>query len=238
MPATPAILEVVSPAKAENLNAIANEIRETHALARTHAKLAIAFAVRCGLLCDRAKAALPNGQFDAWLKEQGLDKMTAWRNRQLSRSSTMELLPAEDLTAPDFLERVESDKKFRAALAAKVHDVAGEATVTEVMKDLGIIKPPANVDPETNKRVHYPATKTKKLSPEQIAQQNRAAAKARIVQALGALKDAVDDKNVKRFLQPKDWVDLAKLAHDRMAALDKLAAKAAAALANAKEKKS
>jgi hypothetical protein len=182
--------------------------------------------VRCGHLCEQAKAALPRGGFEPWLKEQGLDKMTAWRNRQLAQSNTMLLLPAAELTAPDFLERVETDKGYREKLAAKVHQVAGEATVTEVMKDLGIIKPAANVDPDTGKRVHHPA---KKLSPDQVAKQNRAAAKALFMRVLADLKGALNDKNARRFLQPKDWVDIRKIARDRMKQLDAIADKAEAA---------
>lgn len=224
-------LEIVEPtptAKAENLITIANELRETHVLASQHAQLAIAFAVRYGLLCEKAKAALPHGKFDDWLEANKLPKATAYRNRQLAKSSTMELLPADELTAPDFLERVETDKQFRTELAAKVYEVAGEATVTDVMKDLGIIKPAANVDADTGKRIHHPA---KKLSPDQLAKQNRAAAKALIVRALGDLKAALDDKQAKRWLQAKDWTDLRKLAGDRMKQLNAIADKAEAAAA-------
>lgn len=222
-------LEVVKPAlNAAQLGGIAGQIRATHALARTHAQLAIAFAVRCGHLCEQAKAALPHGKFDAWLDEQGIPKATAHRNRQLAKSSTMELLPAADLTAPDFLTRVESDKGFRETLAAKVHEVAGESTVTDVMKDLGIIKEHANVDAATGKRVHYPEKK-QKLTPEQLAKVNRAAGLARVRTALAALKAALDDKQLRRWLEPKDWLDLQRLAQDRLDQFAKLAGLAAVA---------
>lgn len=226
---TLAVVEPVASAPAENLKALANDIRETYAAARQHAQLAIAFAVRVGILCDRAKAALPHGKFESWLEENGIAKTTAHRDRLLAKSNTMLLLPADQLAAPDFLERVENDKKFRNSLVEKVHEVAGESTVTDVMKDLGIIKPPANVDLASGKRVHYPAAKAKKLSPEQVAKQNRAAAKALFVTALSGLQAALGDKNARRYMEAKDWTDVRRVARDRMKQLDAIADKAEAA---------
>ncbi len=179
------------------LNAIGAEMRKTQELAKQHAQLAIAFAVRYGHLCEQAKAQLPHGKFETWLDEQGLPKSTAHRYRQLAKSTTMVLLPAEELTAPDFLDRVESDQTYRAELATKVKEVAGEQTVTDLMRDLQIIKKPANVDEETGKRKHYAA---KKLTADEAAQEARRGALKSIQEALGTAEVCLVKSKAYRYL--------------------------------------
>jgi hypothetical protein len=246
MASKPATLEVVPPAKAENLTALASEINETHAVAKSHAQLAVVFALRTGVLCQRAKKAIEHGAFGAWLEKHcpQVSDRTAQRYMALvdaaknsapqlttGKNESDSLLPEGELIAPEFLERVEKDPKYRDRITSTVREVVGEGSLSELYKDYGITRGPANVDQETGKRIHYPATKAKKLSPEQLAKQNRAAAKAQVISALGNLKVVLDDKGVRRWLEPKDWVELQKLGRDRMKQLDAIADKAAAALA-------
>lgn len=224
----------VDPTLKTLLPELAQQIRDTEALARRHAKLAIAFAVRRGLLCEKAKAELPHGTYDKWLLAQGISKGTAHNHRLLAKSNTMLLLPGKDLTAPNFIERIEKDETFRASIAAQIQDVVGEATLTEVMSDIGILKAPANIVPETGKRKFYPpAPKPKEKSRDQVEKENRAAARKMFIQAFTAVKSATQNKQARRFLQAKDWIFIAKLAKDHVDALNKIAAQAQVALAKA-----
>jgi len=181
------------------LDSIGGEMRKTQALAKQHAQLAIAFAVRYGHLCEQAKAALPYGKFDAWLDEQGLNRMTAHRYRRLATCNAMLQLPAAELTAPTFLERIESDKKYRAELAAKVKEIAGERTGTEMLRDLQVLRGAENIDSETGKRKHYPA---KKLSADEAAREVRKAALAAIQDALGGVEGILIRDKAYRHLTP------------------------------------
>lgn len=246
MPKSPAPLEIVPPAKAENLTALASEINETHAVAKSHAQLAVVFAVRTGVLCRRAKAAIEHGAFGAWLAKHcpQISDRTAQKYMALvdaakaaapqltaGNNETSSPLPEGELIAPDFLDRVEKDSGYRDSITAQVREVVGEGSLSDLYKDYGITRGPANVDQATGKRIHYPPQKAKKLTPEQLAKQNRAAAKALLTTALGNLATALDDKQVRRWMEPKDWIDIRKLAQDRMRKLEQIAAKAEAALA-------
>lgn len=244
MATKPTTLEIVSPAKAENLTALANEINATHNVAKSHAQLAVVFAIRTGLLCIRAKDAIEHGAFGEWAdKHLTVGSSTRAKYMALAKGSLGALpesaaasdaiaaSPVAELIDADFIARIEKDTKYRDAVAEKVRDVVGEGSLSDLYKDYGITHGPKNVDPETNKRIHYPATKAKKLSPEQLAKQNRAAAKAQFITVLGNLKTVIDDKQVRRWLDPKDWIEIQKLAQDRLKAISTIADKAAAALA-------
>jgi hypothetical protein len=230
------ILQKLTPeqiaALKQTLPVEAAQIRATQDSAKRHAKLAIAFAVRQGLLCEEAKKKLPHGQYEPWLAVHDIGKMTAHRDRLLAKSSTMEDLNTKALMAPDFVERIETDRKFRAELADKVQEVAGESTLTELMRDLGIIRTPANVNADTGKRKYYPpAPKPKNKTPEQVAKENRAATRKMFINAFAAVKSATNNKQARRFLLATDWVFIGKLAKDHVDALNKIAAQAQAALA-------
>lgn len=219
----------------ENLNALANEINETHAVAKSHAQLAVVFAIRTGILCERAKDSIPHGQFGPWLAKHcpQISDRTAQNYMRLVAASQSESdsdLPVAELTDPDFLARVEGDTKYRDRISGKVRSVLGEGSLTDLYKDYGVIHGPRNVDEETGKRLHYEAKK-KKLTPDQVARQNRAAAMALFTRALGDLQAALNDKHARRYLEAKDWVAIRKLARDRMKQLDALADKAEAAAA-------
>jgi hypothetical protein len=237
----------VATASSENLQAIANEINETHAVAKTHAQLAVVFAIRTGVLCERAKESLKHTEFGPWIEKHCplISERTAQRYMALVRSikndtvsllgsgsktDTVSDLQTTDLTAPDFLSKIESDTAYRDQIAGQVKDVLGEGSLTDLYREYGVVRSPRNIDPETGKRVHY-ENKKSKLTPDQLARQNRAAAMALFTRALGDLQAALNDKQARRWLQPKDWVSLRKLAHDRITQLDVLASKAEAAAA-------
>lgn len=249
MSKTASTLEIVDAPSAvapstENLNALANEINETHAVAKSHAQLAVVFAIRTGILCERAKDALDHGDFGDWLAKHcpQITDRTARRYMALVTAAKAEntlaledgkaatMLPERELIDPDFLTRVEGDTKYRDKITAKVRAVVGEGSLTDLYKDWEIIHGPRNVDEATGKRVHYEAKK-KKLTPDQVARQNRAAAMALFTRALGDLQAALNDKHARRYLEAKDWVAIRKLARDRMKQLDALADKAEAAAA-------
>lgn len=203
----PATLEVVEPAPqiaiapAANLKELGTEIVTTYGLARSHAQLAIVFAVRTGVLCERAKAALDHGQFEPWLETIGLPKQTAHRYRALAKSPTGGTFDAEALAAPDFIDRIEQDSAFRDEWTQRTRESVGESSLTEVFRSEGIVKPPANIDADTGKRKHYPA---KKVSADEAAKAARKAAQQAIRASLANVSNLLIRAKAYRHLTPAE----------------------------------
>lgn len=181
----------IVPAPA-NLKQLAGEINETHAVAKSHAQLAVVFALRTGLLCERAKEALPHGQFGGWLEKHcpEVTTRTAQKYMALAKSSLGELTAGAKnesgsylptlLLAHDFAERVEDDAGYRNQISAQTRDVVGEGSLTDLYREYGVVHGPRNED-DTGKRKHYPA---KKLTAEERAKELRQTALREIRAAL------------------------------------------------------
>ena len=126
------------------LDRLANLILETHAEAKKHAELAIIFALRCGMLCIKAKAKLPHGQFLSWIKNNihGLTDRTCRKHMEFAKNYKLERdsdLSEEELTSADFTTKL-ADREYLSDLAARAGQFTQGRSLTELYEDYGVIK--------------------------------------------------------------------------------------------------
>lgn len=167
------------------------------------------------------------GGMKGWLEAHApqIARSTAYKYRDVTEALAKKYQIADPVLC--FSAPASELPEAEAAQQAKALDFVAEKSIRQVQLELHLITA-GNVDPNTGKRLHHPPKKDKR-TPEQIAKENRAAAYGLFITALSSLKTALDDKQARRWLQPKDWQDLAKLSGDHHAALQKLADRATAA---------
>lgn len=122
----------------------AHEINATHVLAKSHAELAVVFAVRTGILCNQAKALVEHGTFAQWLATNcpEIHERTARRYMDLvSKSDTVSDL-SKELIGAGFTERIGSDEAYRRGITEAVRNKVGGGSLTDLYRAYGVVPTP------------------------------------------------------------------------------------------------
>lgn len=135
------------------LTTYAHEIRATHAASKVHAELAVVFALRTGLLCLQARQQVGHGNFTKWVARE-CPEMTDRTVRKYmalaeSKSEPDSVLPAVELTAVGFVERVADDGGYRERIVSSVRSAVGAGSLTQLYQTYGIISPRSGASART-----------------------------------------------------------------------------------------
>ena len=137
-------VSVESVEKATQLELFASEIRSNHATAKQYAELAVVFALRTGIICHQAKQIIGKARFKAWMADACPDLSLEAARRYMNIAENIVYkkslpLPMSELTAGDFLQRVNEDS-YRSSIVSRVRDIVGVASVDKLYEAYGITK--------------------------------------------------------------------------------------------------
>jgi Protein of unknown function (DUF3102) len=107
------------------LPVLADEVRRTHAEARTAARFSAEKAIEAGHLLIEAKASVEHGGWLPWLKQTGLSERTARDYMQLARSGIKSATVA-DLGLRATLRRLSKRKEVELAPAGELPNLSFE----------------------------------------------------------------------------------------------------------------
>ncbi|HYE32714.1 MAG TPA: hypothetical protein VEH27_14905 [Methylomirabilota bacterium] len=148
----------------------------------------VGYAFLAGFELQRVKAALPHGQFMNWCRENLPDVVDRTVNRYMAfaqglaaKFDTVSNFAAEALLLTDG----SLNERDRKAILEAAHEAADGKTLTELYRDLGVIRQPKE------KQYHPP----KELSPEEVVEARREQAR-RYVQAITEPMDLATDETL------------------------------------------
>jgi hypothetical protein len=160
-----------------------------------------------GVELHRAKAALAHGQFGKWIEENfssgpcPLTDRTAQRYMKFAEELISKSKTVADLSAkPLQITNGEIPEKQKKAILDAVFEFADGKSVTEMMRDLGIIRPA--------KKQEY--TAPKELTADEQAKAEEEQAHELIQAAIVALRCTLDDKTKADSKRPdrKELIDI------------------------------
>lgn len=163
---------------------IAHAVRHLHAIHRGTGAIAIAAALKAGELLEAAKKLCAHGEFGKWEEREfpHISSATRARYRDVYKAVRGELGGALPDNASDLMVAA-------PAIAAKVK----AESLNELYESAGITKrlaPPANVNPDTGKRIKFEA---KAKTPEEKEAEAAEARKGNFFAAVDTLVQVIDE---------------------------------------------